>query len=243
MSEIINFYELEAVKELAPKTHNPNYKSHGIKLPFRIVAIGASGSGKTNIIMNIIQLMNNSFNKIILYTRNADEPLYNYLRKKIPEDDFLEIHEGLEHLNTINMDTYFFGQTFIIFDDICNEKDQSRINELYLRGRKLGGDKHDAKAPKGVSLIYLTQKYSFVPTLVREQVNYLILKKISGKRDILSILRNHSLSLEKEILMKIYQYCVSDNVVDFLLIDLNEKPEKAYRKGFNKILNIEYFLK
>ena len=29
--------------------------------------------------------------------------------------------------------------------------------------------------------------------------------------------------------------------IDFLLIDLNEKPEKMFRLGFNKILNLKVF--
>jgi ABC-type lipoprotein export system ATPase subunit len=88
---------LSDVKALKIKTINPNYKSHGMKVPFRSIIIGASGSGKTNILLNLISQMKNTFNKIIIYTRNKKEPLYEYLEKKI-EPDFLEIHEGLDEL-------------------------------------------------------------------------------------------------------------------------------------------------
>lgn len=242
MSEIINFYELDAVKALAPKTHNPNFKSHGMKLPFRCVIIGGSGSMKTNTTLNILHQMNGTFNKVIIYTRNKAEPLYEYLELAIPDKDELEIHEGLDHLKTLDMDKEFFGQTLVVFDDLVNEKNQDVIGELFLRGRKLGKDKAmGANGLVGVSILYLTQKYAMVPTLIREQCNYIILKKISSKRDTTYILRNHSLGLEIDELMKIYRYCVGGNNLNFLMLDLNEQPEKAYRLGFNKILNLDYF--
>ena len=231
MSELINFYELDAVKALEPNVHNPNYNKHGIKLPFRMIIIGASGSGKTNIVMNLITLMENTFNKIYLYTRNKDEPLYNYLEMAIPDKDFLEIHEGISHLNSIDLDNHFFGQTLIIFDDLVQEKNQTQIKELYFRGRKIG-----------CSIVYLTQKYSLVPTSIRENVNYLILKKIAGKRDVLSILRNGSLHAEKEELLNMYQFCVSgDDILSFLMIDFNAKQEYQFRLNFLHVLDINFF--
>jgi hypothetical protein len=242
MSELINFYTLPAVEALAPKTHNPNYKNHGMKLPFRCVIIGGSGSMKTNTTMNILHQMSGTFNKVYVFTRNKNEPLYEYLELAVPDKDELEIHEGLDFLKTINMDTHFFGQTLVIFDDLVNEKNQDVIGELFLRGRKLGKDKNMGKdALAGISIIYLTQKYAMVPSLVREQCNYIILKKVSSKRDTTYILRNHSLGLEIDELMRIYQYCIDGNNLNFLMLDLNEPPEKAYRLGFNKILNLEHF--
>ena len=52
MNNIINFYELDEVKAFTKKSINPKFKTHGIKVPFRSLIIGASGSGKTNIVMN-----------------------------------------------------------------------------------------------------------------------------------------------------------------------------------------------
>ena len=39
----------------------------------------------------------------------------------IPNPDLLEIHEDLDHLNTIDIDKYFFGQTLILFDDLVQD--------------------------------------------------------------------------------------------------------------------------
>ena len=78
MSELINFYELEAVKALQPKANNPGYRNHGLKVPFRMVVVGASGSGKSNIVLDLISLCENTFNKIFLFTRDKNEPLCEY---------------------------------------------------------------------------------------------------------------------------------------------------------------------
>jgi Ni2+-binding GTPase involved in maturation of urease and hydrogenase len=96
MTKIINFYELSEVKALKKKSINPNFKSHGMKVPFRAIIIGASGSGKTNIVLNLISQMKNTFNKIEIYTRNKAEPLYELLELKI-ESNMLEIREGLDN--------------------------------------------------------------------------------------------------------------------------------------------------
>ena len=231
MSELINFYTLPSVKALEKKTHNPNYAQHGIKLHFRMLIVGASGSGKTNIVMNLLKLMEMTFNKVYLYTRNKDEPLYNYLEMAIPDKEFLEIHEGLSHFNSIDIDKHYFGQTLIIFDDLVQEKNQTKIIELFIRGRKVG-----------VSIVYLTQKYSLVDTTIRENTNYLVLKKIAGKRDVLSILRNGSLHADKEELLNMYQFCVNGNdILSFLMIDLEAKQEYQFRLNFLHVLDINFF--
>ena len=231
MVDIVNFYELDEVKAFQTESINPNYGKHGIKVPFRMLIVGASGAGKSNIVLNMIRIMNNTFHKIILYTRNKKEPLYEYLESKLEDnDDLLEVHEGLDHLRSVNIDKEYFGQTLIIFDDLVNEKNQDIIGEMFLRGRKIG-----------ISLMYLTQKYAKVPTLVREQLNYLIMKKISGKRDITYLMRNHALNGSIEQLLNMYQYCIDDKITNFLLIDLEASSERAFRKNFNDILNIEAF--
>ncbi|MFN9110095.1 MAG: hypothetical protein ACK5XN_08505, partial [Bacteroidota bacterium] len=59
--------------------------------------IGSSGSMKTNTLINIIKLQAHNFDQIVINTRNANEPLYNYLKLKIPSDQ-LTINEGIENI-------------------------------------------------------------------------------------------------------------------------------------------------
>jgi hypothetical protein len=220
MNNIINFYELDEAKALKKTTINPNFKSHGINVPFRMNIIGSSGAGKTNIVLNLISQMKNTFNMIYIYTRNKAEPLYEYLENKI-EPDFLEIHEGLDELKNKN-DSEYFGQTLIIFDDLCMEKDQTCISELFIRGRKVQG---------GISLCYLSQSYFKIPSTVRQQSQYIILKKIPNVRNIKLLLTEYALNANKEQILEMYKYCVDGDFLNFLLIDL-ETP--SYRKRLTK---------
>ena len=152
-ASIINFYELEDVKAFDVKKHNPNFETHHISIPFRLGIIGASGSGKSNTVLNIIAQFSDTFNRIIIFTKNKKEPLYEYLEVKIPQKDELEIFEGLDGLNKMDLEKEFNkGQTLIIFDDMCLEKDQHQIEELFIRGRKLG---------EGISLCYLSQSFFY----------------------------------------------------------------------------------
>ena len=62
--------------------------------PYRIIAIGGSGSGKTNALINLIYEPND-IDKIYLYARDLSEPKHEYLIKK-RED------AGIKHLNNQN---------------------------------------------------------------------------------------------------------------------------------------------
>jgi len=227
--EAQNFYEKKEVQCYNRKYVNPNFKYHQIKIPFRMLVIGASGSGKTNILLNLLNMMTNTFNHIYLFTRNLDEPLYEYLIASISKD-YLHCYEGLDELNRMDLNLAFEGQCLVIFDDLVLEKDQSMICELFICGRKLGN---------GVSLCYLSQSYYKIPKTIRLQFNYIILRNISSTIDLNMLLADSSLGISKDILNTIYKGCVKKSITDFLFIDLNVDPEKSFRKNFDIQLTIE----
>lgn len=229
-SEIKNYYLLPEVQAFQEESHNPNFDVHGIKIPMRMIVIGASGSMKTNVVVNIINQFNNTFNNIDIITRCKAEPLYEYLESKI-DREFLKISEGLADFNKLDPNKAYDKkeQRLIIFDDLCLEKDQSKIAELFIRGRKLG-----------VSLIYITQQYYKVPKEIRGQTNYIILKKISSTRDLNLILSDCTLGVDKKVLNNMYKSCIVKNT-DFLLIDLNVEQELMFRHNFVNILNPKDF--
>jgi hypothetical protein len=221
----INFYNQKKVQKFLTKSINPHFKEHGIKVPFRGILIGSSGSGKTNTLLNIIAKMGGTFNHIYLYTR-AQEPLYEFLKSQLPEGVF-SIHYDLDKCREFKEENYY-GQSLVIFDDMINEKDQKCIQELYIRGRKIAG---------GISMLYLTQSYYKVPTTVRHQCQYIFIIKVSGVRDLKSILSEYSLGVEKESLTNMYEYaCVSSEFSSFLLIDLDAVQDKTFRKNWNEYL-------
>ena len=231
ITEPINFYELQDVQAYVTPSHNPNYDLHQIKVPFRAVIIGASGSMKSNLVLNLLQIMNETFTRIELYCRSSQEPLYQFLENKLDHSCFT-IKEGLEDFNSQDLNKVYTkdDNTLVIFDDLCLEQNQSKISELYIRGRKLN-----------VSTLYLTQKYFKVPTAVRGQVSYIFIKKIAGKNDLRRILADTSLGATIDELYNMYQYCIRSSPTAFLLIDLEAPQERQYRRNFCEYLNAKEF--
>ena len=66
-------------------SHSPNWpyiNDH----PYRILIIGDSGSGKINVLLNLIKHQRPDINKVYLYVKNAFESKYQLLinkRKKV----------------------------------------------------------------------------------------------------------------------------------------------------------------
>jgi hypothetical protein len=236
-NELINFYELDEVKAFNADYENPCYNDETLPLkhPLQMLICGTTGSGKSNILLNIIQAMDSTFNYIKIFTQNKEEQLYEYLESKIPRP-FLEIYEGLDELNKMKFDDLEKAQYLFIFDDMCTQKDQRSIEHIFIRGRKMA-------QKKGISSIYLSQSYFATPSIIRKNINNLILKKINGKRDIDSILRETSIDAEKEQLMSMFQYCVKsrEDITNFMLIDLGASDEKRFRKNFSLVLDVNQF--
>ena len=78
-------------------TNKNNKKKNNEKWPFipdhlyRILMIGRSGSGKTNVLLNLIKEQDD-IDKIYLYAKYLSEPKYEFLIKKRQD-------AGIKHLN------------------------------------------------------------------------------------------------------------------------------------------------
>lgn len=225
-SSLIDWYK-KIPKKYLLKTHNPHYDKHRIKLPFRMIIAGNSGSGKTQTLLNLLYNMPETFENIYITTKNKDEPLYNYLEDKL-KDQGLKITEGLENLP--DLDSLDKEQnTLIILDDLVNEpaKQQRPIADYFIRARK-----------KNASLIYISQSFYQVPKLIRDNITYLIIKQVSSMKNLTMICRECSLGVDKKQLKKIYDDA-TQNKQDFLLIDLEGNKDERFRKNFDSVYEIE----
>ena len=220
---IVDWYK-EMPKKFLLKQHNPNYEIHGIKIPFRMLIIGGSGAGKTQTFMNILHNFGNTFQNIYIITKNKDEPLYNYLESKTSKDG-LQILEGID--NAPDLDSFDKEeQTLIVMDDLVLEKNQKQLEQYFIRARKLN-----------CSLIYISQSYYAVPRLIRQNLTYLVIKKLNTLSDLFRIMREYSLGVDKNQLKDIYETATVTKQ-DFLLVDLEEDPQNRFRKNFNEIFDI-----
>ena len=81
---------------------------------------------------------------------------------------------------------------------INNEKLNSIVTELFIRGRKLN-----------ISLVFITQSYFKVPNNVRLNSTHFFIMKIPNKKELHQITLSHSSGIDFKDFMKIYKkmYC------------------------------------
>ena len=225
---IINFYN-HIPKSMLNNAYNPNYDLHLLKIPFRMVVNSPSGGGKSNYILNLIHLFskgNGTFKDIQIFTRNKNEPLYEFLVEK--SNNKISIQEGLKNLPDLDkMDKK--ENHLVIFDDLVLEKNQDRICEYYIRARKMN-----------CSIIYLSQSFYKIPKIIRSNCNYFVILKMGGNREVNLIMSEFSLGVSKDQLLNMYKYATNDKF-NCLLIDVDD-PTKKYRRNFTEILNPDDFL-
>lgn len=210
--EIKNFYEIIPKEK---KLRNPGYPYLQLDIPFQMLIVAPTGQGKTNIILNIIEKTScngGTFTKVVICCKTRDEPLYNFLSDKVPEVEFYE--EGqVPDLKE------FQGEpcSLIVFDDLVLMKDQSKINEHFIRGRKLH-----------ISVIYLTQSYFKTPKTIRINCRYIIIKKLSSKKDLKLLLSEYDLGIGLDEILQLYNNATQD-FTSFLLIDTKTN---TFKKNF-----------
>jgi hypothetical protein len=98
------------------------------------------------------------------------------------------------------------------------------ISEIYTRGRK-----------RGISTIFLSQSFYSTPKILRQNINYCIILKLGGTRDVNAILREISIGLTKDELMYMYDTATRKKF-DVLIINLDKSGNERYRHNF-----LDYF--
>jgi hypothetical protein len=125
-----------------PVVRNPYIEKHNIQLPFRMIDVGGSGSGKTNAIHDLIAKMNPldedgqeeedpTFDQILVFTQ-CEEPHYELLSQR-PR---VFVGYGVGSIPSLEDDNVFLpnNQYLVVFDDMILEKDQEVIKSYYQRG-------------------------------------------------------------------------------------------------------------
>jgi len=223
---IENLYE-KIPKELLDKVENPNFHIHNLKLPFRMCIVAPSGSGKTNFLVNLLSMFSvgkGTFASINIITRNADEPLYKWVKGK---SDQIVIKEGLT--NTPPLDKFDKELNhLVVWDDLVLSKDLSMVENYYIRARKLN-----------VSVIFISQSYFKIPKIIRNNCSYMVLLKLSGNREVNMILSEFGLGVSKEELLQLYEYATKEKFSP-LLIDMEEDKFKRFRKGLIEIIGFNH---
>ena len=224
------------------KTKHNKYWPYIPDHPYRILIIGGSGSGKTNLLLNLIENQTH-IDKIYLYGKDPYESKYQYLinkREDVSVNHFNDPKAFIEYSNNMhdfykNIDEYNpdkENKILIAFDDmiaymIHNKTLNSIVTELFIRRRKLN-----------ISLVFITQSYFKVPKDVRLNTSHFFIAKIPNKRELQPIAINHSSDINTKDFSNIYRKFTNEPY-SFLVIDTmlaSNKPLR-FRKNLFKIYN------
>ena len=138
------------------------------------------------------------------------------------------MHDVYKNIDDCN--PYKENKILIVFDDmiadiIHNKKLNSKVTELFFRGRKLN-----------ISLASITQSYFKVPKDVRLNTSYLFIAKIPNKREIQQVALNHLSDINAKGFVNIYRKC-TDEPYSFLVNDttLASNNPLRFRKNLSNI--------
>lgn len=174
-----NWYN-EIDKKLLPERKTiKGCEKTGIKYsPYFLLISGRSGLGKTNALIELLHRQNGSFDKVILCCMSfASDPLYVSMKMNNPTS--FDVYEK----EVPSPDLYLGdkgSKLFIVDDMVGNKKFAPAINEWFIRGRKAGS-----------SMIYITQSFFDVPTLVRRSLSSLFLFSSNSKSELNLITSNY----------------------------------------------------
>ena len=233
---MINFDDYTNENKIVHNSKWPYIPDH----PYRILIVGGSGSGKTNVLLNLI---NNQLDidKIYLYAKNPYEAKYQYLikkREKVGLDHFDDPKAFIEYLNDMqdvyeNIEDYNPGKkrkVLIVLDDmiadmINNKRLNPIVTELFIRGRKYN-----------ISIVFITQSYFKVPKDVRLNSAHFFIMKLPNKRELQQTALNHSSDIDFKDFMKIYKKYTKEPY-SFLVNDTTLPSSDPLR--FRKIIYYE----
>ena len=145
---------------------------------FRGIVLGASGSGKSNLIFDFVKKSPNVYSHLHLIARQPDQPLYRYLKDKL--DTFCTIYdeETVPSVDDIQKD----GLQLVIFDDWSNDQKwcEKHVVPFFIRGRH-----------KGLTTLFLAHAFfKGCPKMVRLNSEILFLLRTPSKTDLRMILKD-----------------------------------------------------
>ena len=234
----INFYNSEKVKKKNPTRDDPQIEYSGIKLRSRVLLCGASGSGKTNCLLNYIYLSSKprkgTFKHIFLVYK-TDEPLYDHLIDQAK--DKITVIKDLANLPPVeSFEDNPNYEVLFIFDDVVNDvknkKYLKNVENYFAFGRK-----------KGLTIFFLTQSYFQTQKFFRDNCNYILLLSIKSNKDLKRIISEFSTkNISAEQIVNMFEYCTQEQLNFMKITPSYDTPDtKKFSKNWLEFLNPKDF--
>lgn len=233
----INFYETDKVKKKNPARKDEQVEHTGIKLRTRNLLCGASGSGKTNALMNYIFLSSKprkgTFRHVFLCYK-TDEPLYDVLQEQLK--DKITVFKDLASVPAVeSFPDHPDYEVLFVFDDIVNEKDKKNLKKLenyYAFSRK-----------KGITTFFLTQSYYQTHKFLRDNTDNIILLSIKSNNDLKRIISEFATKdISGQQIVNMFEYATKEPL-NFLKItpSYNVPIDKKFSKNWLEYMDPKQF--
>jgi len=216
------------------------------RFPFSMMISGRSGSGKTNLLMNLLtrrEFLQNYFQYIIVYSPTEGEYDDSYKPLNLPKEKFKNdfSEEDLERLIKSRKDLIKKkgiewvsknSRVLIILDDVIANRDFLNSPQALKMFALL---RHYL-----VSVIVLMQTYNKLPKALRNNANAIMI--FPANRSELEVLKDELCppSLNKKQFERVISDATSDKY-NFLYINNHADPSKKLRKNLDEIINLDNY--
>lgn len=217
------------------------------RYPHSLIISGRSGSGKTQLLLNILtrkDLLGDYYHCIIIFSPTAGELDDTYKALKLPEENFIKTFD-VDILQTILDNrkktitdkgiewTGKNSRVLLIFDDMIAEKNFLNSEETLMMFTLL---RHYL-----CSVVICSQSFKKIPRSIRINANWLCIFP-SLESEIQIMLDEICPSgITKKDFRKIIDYCTSGKY-DFMNIQNHAEPSQRIRKNLAEIIDIKKYI-
>jgi NADPH:quinone reductase-like Zn-dependent oxidoreductase len=173
------------------------------------------------------------FDRVFLFVKNPNEPLYEHLTdvyrelEKKHDVELITVSNDLNDMPDLDTDIDPKKNTLVVFDDMINEKSKEldRVASFFTRGRH-----------KNITTVFISQSWFATPKKIRQNLTMAFFKQLS-QRDLRLVMTEFASDKSVEELQAMYKKCDTSKVENVYTIDQSPGQDKefVYRCGFTPI--------
>lgn len=194
----------------------------GIKSLFRMIVLGPSFSGKTNLSLFVLKHSPHVFSHLHIIARNPHQELYDYLRDKL--EGFITFYDEPPSVDAVRR-IPMKKPELVIIDDYSNDQNLQRniFSHYFTRGRH-----------HKLSTIFLSHSYFASDKMIRLNSEYVAILKANSKRDLQLIVKDFNIRVTDESIVQYYNRATA-NKGQMLFVD---SVKSQLRYNFDRVINV-----